>query len=175
MPPGQLVLGLFHRSTQFRESVMKVQHLIAAMMVLTLAGCGGAAPVKLHAFDGPIAAANPGLILPARTQGEGNTGKFSYVLPDGATCDGKWQRVSNVMKARDGLSVPDNGMVQSHGGIKAAGEGNTLANRNRQTGIEGAGTCSSGATFEFASYADGYRGRGALRDSNGNIFKIVLR
>jgi hypothetical protein len=154
--------------------MMRTQHLIGGIVALALAGCAGD-PIKLHALEGPIAAANPGLILGARNEGGGNTGRFSYVLPGGATCSGQWQRVSNLLKQRDALPVRDHGMVQSHGGIRAAGEGNALANRARKAAIEGRGTCSSGATFEFASYADGHSGRGALRDSNGNIFKITMR
>jgi hypothetical protein len=139
-----------------------------------LAGCAGP-PIKLHAYVGPLAATNPELVLPARNEGDGNTGKLSYALPDGTTCSGPWKRVSNILVRRDALPVDDDGMVQSHGGINTPGEGNTLANRARKAGIEGKGTCSSGATFEFASFADGYSGRGALRDSNGNIFRITLR
>jgi hypothetical protein len=153
---------------------MRVQHLIAGLVALALTGCGGD-PIKLHAYEGPIAAANPGLVIAVRNEGAGNIGKMSYVLPDGASCNGQWHRVSNLLQRRDALSVRDDGMVQSHGGIRAAGEGGTLANRARRAGIEGRGTCSSGATFEFASFADGYSARGALRDSNGNIFRIVLR
>lgn len=154
--------------------MMRTQHLIGGIAALALAGCAGD-PIKLHALEGPLAAANPGLVLGARNEGGGNTGRFSYVLPDGATCNGQWQRVSNVLKRRDALPVKNDGMVQSHGSIKALGEGNTIAHRARKAAIEGSGTCSTGATFEFASVADGHSGRGALRDSNGNIFRITMR
>lgn len=163
---------------------MKTQHrrvslaaaALAATLAATLAGCSaihGSAPVKLHAYDGPLATTSPDLVIDAVSTGDANDGTFSYALPDGATCRGTWMRTTNVVKPE--AFLPDGGMIAKHGGIRALSEGNTISNKARNAEILGAGNCSNGATFMFASVANGYQGRGALKDSNGNIFKIVLR
>ena len=150
---------------------MKIRLLSVGVMALSLSGCAGP-PVQMHAFEGPIAAANPGLVIKAASHGQGNVGTLAYALPDGAACSGKWERITH--KTATGL-LPDNGMVVKHGGVQSLGEGGMIFHAGNNAQIAGNGKCSDGTTFVWVSVANGYKARGALKDSNGNMFKIILR
>lgn len=159
---------------------MKVHRLFAGVAITTLvttmlAGCSAGANVALHPLEGPVAAANPGFVIKAVSTGLGNDGTLSFALPDGGACKGTWARTTNRVQ-QDPELLPDSGTVTRHGSVKSVSEAGVIDHgRNKGAHILGDGTCSNGATFEFASIANGFQGRGALRDSNGNIFKIVLR
>jgi hypothetical protein len=144
--------------------------LCAGVVSIILAGC--APPAKLQIHSGPMAETNPGLVIPYRSSGQGNIGSVSFTYPGNAACEGKWERISKRVSA--GL-FRDAGDVTRHGGVTGMGEGNVVLHAGGNAQIVGAGDCSDGTSFVFFSVANGYKGRGALKDSHGNMFTMMLR
>jgi hypothetical protein len=149
---------------------MAHRFLLAGMMAMTLAGC--ASPTHLHVHSGPMAETNPGLIIPYRSTGQGDIGSIKFSYPENAACDGQWERVTH--KVAKGL-MRDSGDVTWHGGVTGMGEGNTVLHGNSKAQIVGAGDCSDGTSFVFFSVSNGYKSRGGLKDSHGNMFVMKRR
>jgi hypothetical protein len=143
--------------------------LLAGFMAMTLAACES--PSHLHVHSGPMAETNPGLVIPYRSSGQGNIGSVSFAYPN-ATCNGKWERITKRVSAD---LLRDSGDVTWHGGVTGMGEGNTVLHTGDNAQILGAGECSDGTSFVFFTIANGYKGRGALKDSRGNMFTMLLR
>jgi hypothetical protein len=143
--------------------------LCAGVMSITLAGC--TPPLKLHVHSGPMAETNPGLIIPVHSEGQGNIGSVSFDFPD-SKCEAKWERITKRVSAD---LLRDSGDVTWHGRVTGAGEGNTVLHSGDNAQILGAGDCSDGTSFVFFTVANGYKGRGALKDSRGNMFTMMLR
>jgi hypothetical protein len=149
---------------------MRLRFLFTGIVSILLAGCG-TPPLKLIAHEGPMAQANPDLVIPAVTHGQGNIGTLAFEYPN-SSCNGKWERISH--RVAEGL-FRDMGDVTHHGGVVGMGEGNTVLHGDSKAQIVGAGDCSDGTTFVFFSVANGFKARGALKDSNGNMFVMMLR
>lgn len=173
-------------TTSYKEEAAMVSRLlVVGLCAATLMGCSGSrglivtgTRVGLHAFDGPIAEVSPGLVIKAVSRGQSNDGTLSYEIPGGATCEGKWSLMTKRTSTSNAtLSTlgPGSGRLEKGGSIAPPDDGGRVVHASRGAEIYGLGQCSDGATFEFTSIANGSRGRGALRDSHGNIFQIVLR
>jgi len=143
---------------------------VLAGVVMTLAGCES--PSHLHIHSGPMAETNPGLIIPYSSSGQGNIGSISFAYPEKAVCEGKWERITkrataDIVKARNDLT--------QHGGLIGMGEGSTVLHKGGNAELLGAGDCSDGTSFMFFSVSNGYKSRGGLKDSHGNMFVMKRR
>jgi hypothetical protein len=162
---------------------MAIRHVMTGAALMILSGCAGprqeSSATHLHAYDGPIASRHAGLVVEV-TQGSGlDTGVMSYRPPDGETCKGRWQLISGKFGEMK-TTMPNRGerhTINEDGGISSGGTGSgTFVSHGKKGSLgEGHGTCSDGATFEFAFKSNGHQARGALKDSHGNIFRMVLR
>lgn len=162
---------------------MAIRYLLIGAAVMMIAGCTGPRQVsnttQLHAYDGPIASRHAGSVIEVTTGSGLDTGMMSYRLPDGETCNGRWQLISGKFGEMKG-TTPNRGerhTINEDGGISGGGTGSGAFVSHGKKGSlgEGRGACSDGATFEFAFKSNGHQARGALKDSNGNIFRMVLR
>jgi hypothetical protein len=112
------------------------------------------------------------------SRGQANAGTLSYELPNGAACEGTWSLLTNQTKVSPGTLASlgaGSGRLENGGSMASPEEGGRVFHALRGSQIAGTGVCNNGETFEFASIANGSSGRGALRDSQGNIFRIILR
>jgi hypothetical protein len=146
---------------------MTLRFLLVAVMAL--AGCES--PAHLHVHSGPMAEADPSLVIPYSSTGQGNTGSVSFAYPD-ATCSGKWERLTKRASAD---IVKDRNDMKQHGGLIGMGEGGTVLHQGGNAEIVGAGDCTDGRTFVFFSVSTGYKSRGGLKDSHGNMFVMKRR
>lgn len=143
---------------------MNVRYVVSGLALL-LAGCTAGGNLRVYPTAGPIAAANPGIVLKGRTVGRGNDGEISFTLPDGTTCVGLWFVTSEDLKRRR----------TSLRGERGPQPFDSMGARTEHPAASGAGggTCTNGATFDMAFKADGNRGRAQAEDSHGNLYKII--
>ncbi len=123
----------------------------------------GSPNVRLYPLQGPVAAANPGVVLKGRTVARRNDGTFTYVLPDNATCSGEWQVTKNKLQ---GNGEP----VESIDPITGGGGGHRV--KHFVSGGDGKGTCTNGATYTIVFEGNGNSAIGMIKDTNGNIFQV---
>ncbi len=145
---------------------MTHRFLLAGMMAL--AGCES--PTN-YVHSGPMAETNPGLIIPYSSSGQGNIGDVSFAYPN-ATCSGKWERITKRVDAHFEKVRND---LTPHSGLAGMGEGSTVMHKSGNAEILGAGDCSDGTSFMFFSVSNGYKSRGGLKDSHGNMFVMKRR
>jgi len=142
---------------------MKTRSFAVSCVALVLAGCAAGGNLRVYPTAGPIAAANPGVVLTGRTTGRGDDGDISFTLPDGATCKGLWFVTNGDRK---------NGSVRIDRGPPLA-DGTSPQTETRAVSGTGGGACSNGATFDMIFKANGIRGRALVEDSNGNVYTIL--
>jgi hypothetical protein len=143
---------------------VKIRRVVSGVALL-LTGCTAGGNLRVYPTHGPIAAANPGIVLAGHTVGRGNDGEISFMLPDGTNCVGLWFVTSEDLKRRNTRMRSDRG-PQPFDSVGAPTEHPAASGA-------GGGTCSNGATFDMVFKADGNRGRAQAEDSHGNVYKII--
>jgi hypothetical protein len=161
---------------------MKALHLLGGIVVAAAHSACGVVKLKtteLHVQDGPLAESHPELVITlASKRSNNNDGSIKYVLPDGAACSGAWAltkgRAPTKTSVNTAMYARGSGWVAKDGSISETGDGGTRVDHGNRLGFAvGTGDCNDGTTFRFSFMADGLHAKGALRDSRGNLFRLV--
>ncbi len=144
---------------------------IALIALMPLAGCvqSGSA-MKLYPVDGPIAAANPTLVVDLNANVTDETsGKLSFKLPSRVKCTGTWTTVApREVERTKGLSLtirgPNGKLDRTVTNVAGVNQGEIYAvcsdgNRLQGTFVVGSGTTS---------------GTGRVSDIQGNTYKLLF-
>ena len=152
---------------------MSLRSLALAALV-PLAACGGvgsgSAPMQLYPLQGPIAAADPTLVIEATARNtEGTSGPLTFRLPGKVKCEGTWSSLTpRTVSNSAGLSLT----LRKTGGEIGASKA-TVAGVN--TG-EIYAVCADGTRVQgtFVIGSGTVSGSGNATDTNGNVYKLLF-
>ena len=107
----------------------------------------------------------------------GNTGKISLVLTGGEACSGIWSSVAPTSSSANigfGTASISSNMASAWG--SAYGSGFSVGNMASVNRGEAMLICNKGTTIqvEFFTGSGTANGYGVAKDSNGNVFKVLL-
>lgn len=145
---------------------------LAVISLLGLAACsgGGSAPMQFYPLQGPIAAADPTLVIEAKAKNtEGTSGPLSFRLPGKVKCEGTWSSLTpRTVSNSAGLSLT----LRKTGGEIGASKA-TVAGVN--TG-EIYAVCADGTRVQgtFVIGSGTVSGSGNATDTNGNVYKLLF-
>ena len=134
--------------------------------------------VSLFPISGPYAQAKQIQPIIAKADGiMGNSGKISLTLPSGEVCNGMWSSVAptsasaNIGVASVGLS---SNMASAWG--TAYGTSFSIGNSASVNRGEAMLVCDKGISMqiEFFTGSGTANGYGVAKDSNGNIYKVLM-
>ena len=74
----------------------RLARLLALGLILPLAACAtGTSPMQLYPLQGPIADADPTLVIQATAKNTtGTSGELAFRLPEGGRCSGTWSSLT---------------------------------------------------------------------------------
>lgn len=141
-----------------------------------LSGCSTTA--TFFPVSGSLSQAKPISPIVATVDGIwGNTGKISLVLTGGESCSGIWSSVAPTSSSANigfGTASISSNMASAWG--SAYGTGFTIGNMASVNRGEAMLICNKGTTIqvEFFTGSGTANGYGVAKDSNGNVFKVLL-
>ena len=143
--------------------------LIAALLPLAACG-GGTSDMQLYPLEGPLALADPTLVIEARAKNTNQTsGPISFRLPKRVKCEGTWTSVApkEVSRVR-GLSLT----LRDTGG-RLGRDTKTVAGVNNG---EIYAVCADGTRVQgnFISGSGTTSGTGRATDTRGNVYKLLF-
>jgi len=145
---------------------------LAVLSLLGLAACGGggSTTMQLYPLQGPVAAADPTLVIEAKVKNaEGTSGPLSFRLPGKVKCEGTWSSLTpRTVSNSAGLSLTWRKTGGEVGASKA-----TVAGVN--TG-EIYAVCADGTRVQgtFVVGSGTASGSGNATDTNGNVYKLLF-
>ncbi|SFF92529.1 hypothetical protein [Roseobacter denitrificans] len=141
---------------------------LLCLSLLGQAACSTTA--NLYPVSGPMSQQSPVPTLVATVDGiTGNTGGFSFSMPTGAVCTGKWSSV-----APQSASVTTGSLFSQFGSV--AGYSTTVGNVPGVNKGQAFATCSDNTRFdvEFFTGSGTANGYGIAKDTNGNVYKMLF-
>jgi hypothetical protein len=149
----------------------KKLHFALLCLVLPLAACGGgSSQMQLYPLQGPIAEADPTLVIAAKAGNTNQTsGPITFRLPGRIRCEGTWSSVAPKEVSRQrGLSLT----LRDTGG-RLGRDTKTVAGVNNG---EVYAVCADGTRVQgnFISGSGTTSGTGQATDTNGNIYKLLF-
>lgn len=150
---------------------MTLRSLLVLMSITAVSACGGD-DLRLYPLQGPIADANPALMIPVKSVDDSETsGKISFRLPkpNSTRCTGTWSSVSPRVTSRErGLSLT----IKDVGGrFKNSTEDMGGVNNGEIYAVCKDGTRVQG-TFIMGSGTQS--GTGNATDTLGNSYKLLF-
>ena len=145
---------------------------ILPLLLLPLAACGGGgtAPMQLYPLKGPIALADPTLVIAATAQNtNGTSGSLTFKLPDRNKCEGTWSSLTpRTVSNSKGLSL-----TWRKTGGELGTEKETVAGVNNG---EIYAVCEDGTRVQgtFVIGSGTASGTGSATDTNGNVYKLLF-
>lgn len=144
---------------------------LAMVAILPVSACvGTSSDMQLYPLEGPIAAADPTLVITATARNtSGTSGALSFRLPDKVQCDGTWSSLApKVISRSRGLSLT----LRNTGG-KLGNDSRTVAGVNNG---EIYAVCSDGTRLQgtFVSGSGTTSGTGTATDTMGNVYKLLF-
>lgn len=142
--------------------------LLTAMMLSAVSGCSTTA--NLYPVEGPLSEATPVPVLIANVDGiTGNTGGFSFSMPSGVSCDGRWSSVAPTY-----TTVSAGSLFSQYGAV--TGFGTVTGNVPGVNKGQAFAICSDNSRFdvEFLTGSGTANGYGVAKDTNGNIYKMIF-
>ena len=146
--------------------------LLALVVLLPLAACGGgrSATMQLYPLDGPIAKADPTLVIQATARNsDGTSGDLNFRLPGRVKCQGTWSSLTpRTVSKTTGLSLT----LRKTGGEVGATQ-RTIAGVNSG---EIYAVCADGTRVQgnFVIGSGTASGTGNATDTNGNVYKLLF-
>ena len=159
---------------------MRRKSFFVLLGLFMMSGCS--VHVRLYPVQGPLSVGTPVPVFSGKLTGLLNSGDVSFVIGDGEVCKGQWTRVVPVKTANQG-AVTASGPVSN--GMPAVwdtvyGSGYYVAHvlgapLYAQAAITGNRGCVLNVEF-YRPNPGGEQVRilGVVRDSKGNIYKLVL-
>lgn len=145
---------------------------ILSLLLLSLAACGGSgtAPMQLYPLQGPIAAADPTMVIEATAKDTDSTsGALSFRLPEGNKCEGTWSSLTpHTVSRSKGLAL-----TWKKTGGELGTEKETVAGVNNG---EIYAVCEDGTRVQgtFVIGSGTASGTGTASDTNGNVYKLLF-
>jgi|GEM_PF-806821 len=147
------------------------RRLLTLVLVLPLAACAsGNSPMQLYPLKGPIADADPTLVIQATAKNTtGTSGELSFRMPERGRCTGTWSSLTpRTVSNKKGMSLT----FKKTGG-EVGREIETVAGVN--TG-EIYAVCADGTRVQgtFVIGSGTASGTGRASDTNGNVYKLLF-
>jgi hypothetical protein len=145
---------------------------LALIALLPLAACGGntRSDMLLYPLEGPIALADPSLVIKAvATDTDKTSGEVSFRLPEKRKCKGTWSSLApKVISQTRGVSLTlkDTGgrMGTERKSVAGVNEGEIYAVCSDGTRVQGNFVIGSGTAS----------GTGRATDTNRNVYKLLF-
>lgn len=148
-----------------------MQHRLALLSLVVLAACGGpSSDMKLYPLEGPIAAANPTLVIDLNAKNTDTaSGAIAFRLPGRVKCSGTWTSVAPREISRNrGVSLslrgPRGDLGKKTTMVAGVNNGEIYAVCNDGTKVQGSFLIGSGTNS----------GTGRATDTNGNVYKLLF-
>ena len=134
--------------------------------------------VSLFPISGPYAQAKQIQPIIAKADGiMGNNGKISLTLPSGEVCDGVWSSVAPTSVSTS-VGMGTIGLSSSMASAWGTAYGSSFSVGNSATVNRGEAmlTCDKAISMqiEFFTGSGTANGYGVAKDSNGNIYKVLM-
>ena len=140
-------------------------------LVLPLAACAsGTSPMQLYPLQGPIADADPTLVIQATAKNTaGTSGELTFRLPERGRCTGTWSSLTpKTVSNKKGMSL-----TWRKTGGEVGREVATVAGVNNG---EIYAVCADGTRVQgtFVIGSGTASGTGQASDTNGNVYKLLF-
>lgn len=152
-----------------RNQTVKLTSFAPALLVV-LMGCGSSSDMKLYPLEGPIAEAEPTLVINVALKYINDTsGEISFRLPGKVKCAGSWTTVApREITQKRGLSI----------GLKGPG-GNLGRDETTVGGVNNGeiyAVCKDGRKVQgsFLIGSGTQSGTGRATDTAGNTYKLLF-
>lgn len=152
-----------------RYQTVKIRSF-APVLFVVLMGCGSSNEMKLYPLQGPIAQAEPTLVINVDLKYVNETsGEISFRLPGKLKCSGTWTTVApREITHKRGLSI----------GLKGPG-GNLGRDETTVGGVNNGeiyAVCKDGSKVQgsFLIGSGTQSGTGRATDTNGNTYKLLF-
>lgn len=142
--------------------------IIVCVGVLGSIGCSLNA--TMIPVEGPFSALRPMPVLRVKVDGiMGNSGKLSFTMPDGDTCQGRWASAAGA-----GVTVGGGSLISQYGSTYISGY--SVSTGWGQNPGQALATCGKGRMFqlEFVTGAGTAHGFGIGKDNEENIYRFVF-
>lgn len=139
-------------------------------MLLSLMGCVGANEMTLYPLDGPIALADPTLVIEvAAGKSSDTSGPIKFRLPPRVKCAGTWSTVAprEITRKRGvsiGLKGPGGNIGRDDTTVGGVNNGEIYAVCDDGTRVSGSFLIGSGTQS----------GTGRATDTKGNVYKLLF-
>ena len=138
-----------------------------ALVIVITASSACSLTATMLPVQGPLSELRPVPTLQVKVTGVmGNSGDLSWVMPDGAACQGRWSSTGGV-----DVGFVSGSLLSEYGTTYLSGYSlASSAGTNRGFALA---SCSNGRTFqvEFVSRGHGY---GIAKDNEDNIYRFVF-
>lgn len=149
---------------------MSPRILLPVVLFLSACGGSGSAPMQLYPLQGPIAEADPTLVIQATAKNTNYTsGQLSFRLPEGNKCEGTWSSLTpHTVSRSKGLAL-----TWKRTGGELGTEKETVAGVNNG---EIYAVCEDGTRVQgtFVIGSGTASGTGSATDTNGNVYKLLF-
>lgn len=145
--------------------------LLMLGLILPLAACAtGTSPMQLYPLQGPIADADPTLVIQATAKNTtGTSGELTFRLPERGRCVGTWSSLTpRTVSSKKGMSLTFK---------KTGGEvGREIATVAGVNNGEIYAVCADGTRVQgtFVVGSGTASGTGQASDTNGNVYKLLF-
>jgi hypothetical protein len=146
----------------------KLLRFLAVAVLITstaaLQSCGETA--MLVPVEGPLSEARPVPVMSVKVQGiQSNSGKLSFLMPDGEKCSGRWSSAAGA-----GISS----LLAQYGATYISGF--SISTGHGQNPGQALAVCEKGRSFQldFVTGAGTAHGFGIAKDSESNLYRFVF-
>ena len=159
------------QSPQPQTSRLLPRRLLTLVLVLPLAACAsGNSSMQLYPLKGPIADADPTLVIQATAKNTtGTSGELTFRMPERGRCIGTWSSLTpRTVSNKKGMSLT----FKKTGG-EVGREIETVAGVNNG---EIYAVCADGTRVQgtFVIGSGTASGTGRASDTNGNVYKLLF-
>lgn len=149
----------------------RLPRLMLLGLILPLAACAtGTSPMQLYPLQGPIADADPTLVIQATAKNtSGTSGDLAFRLPEAGRCTGTWSSLTpRTVSSKKGMSLTWK---------KTGGEvGHEIATVAGVNNGEIYAVCADGTRVQgtFVIGSGTASGTGQASDTKGNVYKLLF-
>lgn len=143
---------------------------LSALVLLSLILCGCSMTGTMVPVEGPLSLLRPVPVMKFKADGiMGNSGKFTFKMPDGDSCSGRWSSAAGAGVTIGGLTL-----IGKYG--PTYGSGYSISSGTGQNPGQAIATCTKGRVvqIEFITGAGTAHGFGIAKDNENNVFKMVF-
>lgn len=143
---------------------------LSLLALLAATACGASNDMKLYPLDGPIALADPTLVIDVTAKFITDTsGEISFRLPGRVKCNGTWstvapREITNSRGLTIGLRGPGGNLGRKETTVGGVNNGEFYAVCGDGTRMQGSFLIGSGTQS----------GTGRATDTKGNVYKLLF-